>query len=104
MVAHNILLLSYASLMLAILWITFRSYRGWRIGRWARFHGYELISFQMAKVHAGYTAWYRSENRPEYRIVVLDSDSQKRYGWLSFDRGLPLRRKVKIAWDDAPQL
>ena len=36
MVAHNILLLSYASLMLAILWITFRSYRGWRIGRWCR--------------------------------------------------------------------
>ena len=33
MVAHNILLLSYASLMLAILWITWRSYRGWRIGR-----------------------------------------------------------------------
>jgi hypothetical protein len=104
MVSHNILFISYASLMLAILWITVRSYRGWRIGRWARYHGYELISFQMAKVHSGYTAWYRSENRPEYRVVVLDDTAQKRYGWVSFDHWLPLSRKVKIDWDDATQI
>ena len=55
----------------------------------------------MARVHAGYTAWYRSEHRPEYRIVVLDGAAQKRYGWLSFNRGLS--RKVNIAWDDSAQ-
>ena len=55
-----------------------RCYCGWRIERWARRSGFELISFQDAKFHAGYTPWYRSENRREIDIVVLDGDAQKR--------------------------
>ncbi len=95
-----LLVTSFAAVAL-LLWISARCYCGWRIERWARRSGFELISFQDAKFHAGYTAWYRSESRREYRIVVLDGDAQKRAGWLQFSHWLPVSRVVNIAWDDA---
>jgi len=97
----NILLVTSFAAVAMLLWISARCYGGWRIERWARLSGYELISFQDAKVHAGYTAWYRSENRREYRIVVRDAEAQKRSGWLQFGHWLPVSRAVTIAWDDA---
>jgi hypothetical protein len=97
----NILLVTSFAALSLLLWLTARCYGGWRIERWARLSGYELISFQDAEFHAGYTAWYRSENRREYRIVVLDGDAQRRSGWLSFSNALPVTRAVTIAWDDA---
>ena len=99
--SSNILLLTSFTAVALLLWFSARCYGGWRIERWARLSGYELISFQDAKFHAGYTAWYRSENRREYRIVVLDEGLRKRSGWLRFGHWRSISRAVTINWDDA---
>jgi hypothetical protein len=88
-------------LLATILWVAARSYWGWRIGRWARAHGYELISFQGARFNARQWAWYRRDTREAFRIVVADGQDRERTGWLSFrNRWLPSNRAVSIHWDD----
>jgi hypothetical protein len=91
-------------LLATILWVGVRSFWGWRIGRWARAQGYQLISFQGARFNARPWAWYRRDTREAFRIVVADGQDRERVGWLSFgSRWLPSSRTAAIQWDDAAQ-
>lgn len=98
---NEILLIISTWLLATVLWVAIRSYWGWRIGRWARAQGYQLISFQGARFNARPWAWYRRDTREAFRIVVADGHDRERTGWLSFgSRWLPSNR-ANIHWDDA---
>jgi hypothetical protein len=57
-------------------------YWRWRIGRWARARGFELVSFQGAKFYEWPSAFGRTEDRDEFHIVVQDAQGNERPGWL----------------------
>jgi hypothetical protein len=73
----------------------------WRIGRWARAQGFRLVGFTGAKFYEGPSAFFRTENRDEFHVVVEDGQGRQRSGWLCFGSNLnPFSFAVEMRWDD----
>jgi hypothetical protein len=84
----------------ALLLIMGRVLSRWRLQRWCRKSGYELVDWRGAKFYEGPFAWFRSENQDAYQMEVRDRQGLTRVGYIVFGSfWLPWSRKVHVEWD-----
>lgn len=84
----------------AILWRLARVWGGFRVRRWCRKHGYELILWDVARFYEGPRKWLRTDNEEAYYIEVRDRMGLVRAGYLTYGTWWsPFARQGEVHWD-----